>query len=911
MQEFYAWLVRHEQGSTDLAYWPPTIAQDGNNLHVNPPEGECNAQAQMPFLWWGVRLSNPQGHNQVTTGALVGHVQPFLVPHLEPFHREQRRRQHLMDAANVGRKAIIDVVLDMIPGLGLIKTAGEAGLELKGIHDEWRKDQQAVSADERRASLAEEVVADLAKLFNSPVGRRVPAVIVIDDAQFSTFDQGMVLFVQALLAAATEGKWPLLLLVTHWQREWHESGSGASLASALQSAPHGTVRTITLEPIADLTATLLARLPGLPPEQTAAILERVGGNPRFLDEVLRLLELHGKGAFVGRDPAAPLTNTALHELLAATVGLHELVRLRLTQSPEEVQKAVVLAGIQGHEFLGSLVTSTAAELESTAPDEGGTELTALAGAVAAAEQTHSYFASTYPGLGAFVQPIYREVAGQRLGFWYDPDQATQALERAVKNTLAANPVMELQQILALYDVAVRLFENAEADADRAIALRGLDWLAHYAESTHDMHSVHSLALRMARLIATFGPDQVQHAAPHLSSTDRLLSLFGELEARGEVLRLLEQVTGSAVAADANPHSLAAHARAMASVADLRSATGDREGARSAWQAAHSAAQRLEQPDTPRVESNELPLLELRCEIERRHANWRFSVSEFLAAEDGFRAALGMLDKLQTPERPYWAERQTCLLGLAKCHWAANRLNEAESLMRATLDLARKFYEQEPGFASGNALAGVLDSLAQLIVVRAGGPVNESVNLLREALEISRGHAQALPGVLWPMDEVATKLERLAWAAGLGGNPDEAWLAISEAVALRRMAPSSGAPGPERWRLAVALYRATDIALLKGEPDAAREHAHAALSLLKAEMDAGTVGQLEAAFYILSIVALAAPIELDRGDYESARTLLGEADKLDGILPGAIPVERVTPLWQRVAECKARMPLMGD
>src|SRR5690606_9157834 len=102
----------------------------------------------------------------------------------------------------------------------------------------------------------------------------------------------------------------------------------------------------------------------------------------------------------------------------------ELIRTRLMQSPEEVQKAVVLAGLQGTEFLGTMIVQTAAALAE--------DVAALDEAVTVAEEPHAYFAATFPGMRAFVQPIYHEVARQRLGYWYDVDEAEGALAEAVR-----------------------------------------------------------------------------------------------------------------------------------------------------------------------------------------------------------------------------------------------------------------------------------------------------------------------------------------------------------------------------------------------------------------------------------------------------------------------------------------------
>src|SRR5690606_9695602 len=64
-QELYARLVADEQGGT--GYWPPALGAEGDNLRVNPAVEACDGAADLPFLWWGVRLADPEGHNQAVS----------------------------------------------------------------------------------------------------------------------------------------------------------------------------------------------------------------------------------------------------------------------------------------------------------------------------------------------------------------------------------------------------------------------------------------------------------------------------------------------------------------------------------------------------------------------------------------------------------------------------------------------------------------------------------------------------------------------------------------------------------------------------------------------------------------------------------------------------------------------------
>jgi hypothetical protein len=120
-----------------MAYWPDTLEQEGNNLKVNPPPEACNTTARVPFMWWGVRLSDPAGRNQLPTGSLAAAL-PYLKPHLEPLYWEQRRRQRAQDATKSTGGAALDVAIEFasaVSGLGVVKAAGKLGRELINLLD--------------------------------------------------------------------------------------------------------------------------------------------------------------------------------------------------------------------------------------------------------------------------------------------------------------------------------------------------------------------------------------------------------------------------------------------------------------------------------------------------------------------------------------------------------------------------------------------------------------------------------------------------------------------------------------------------------------------------------------------------------------------------------------------------------
>ncbi len=880
VQEFYGWLAAEGQGET--RYWPADLAQDGNNLYVNPPESSWDAGAPLPYLWWGIRLTDPKDHNQVVTSALASHVMPYLAPHLEPFARERRRRQRLVEVAKVGTNVALDAALDLIPVLGLLKKVGEVGFELKGIHDAWRKDQRPTSAQEfaseQRTSLVDEVIADLGKLFAGPAAHAVPAVIVIDDAQFSASDAGMVAFAGALVRAMTAGRWPVLLLVTHWQREWAAQAQDAddqTVAGVLTvaGAEHGAVELLSLGPIEDLAPLLSVKLPGLTSQQSAAILGRVGGNPRFLDEVLKLVELGGRGFFVGRDPHGPLTEAGLRELLDASTAFHELVRRRLMQSPEQVQKAVVLAGLQGGEFLAEMVAATAAGLAD--------EPQALAEAVARAENPHAYFASTFPGFAAFVQPIYREVASQRLGYWYDPEEARLAVEEVVRERMASlEQLRDPREVVALYDLAARLFERSSDEADRRLAAHALYWLSQWAHRRREVHAMSSLSLRLAEVLLSLDDEQLASQADALRAAAMQLSQFTASQVRRALLERAERVTagvrhGAADAGARDSQAAARHARSIADLAAFYQEQGEREAARAAWEQAVQAAVDLSHAGADAF------VLEVDERLHAGYAEWLVDEGQLTAAERTFHHCLASLERLRSLDpdgsEKYVARELSNRLGLAGCAMVAGDYQRAEAELRGAVGVARQLAVAEPGPDSHSKLSGLLHRLSQAIVMAGQGPGGEAAALVREALSLARSNQEALPGVIWAMRETAAMLEASpVHDFREPDGPDLAWAHIQEALALRRQVAAEGGYGLALWDLSRCLSYATDVAYARGDLVAAGAHAAEGLELTRAT--AGSVGEAAGALALISTIAHAARVALATDDLAGARGLIEEAER---------------------------------
>lgn len=474
VQEFYRRLAERAQGET-LRYWPATLGRIDDNLTVHAEPDACDPSAPVPFLWWGLRVPDPGARNQAVVGQFAAAVE-YLTPHLAPLYRTRRRREHQRALGTTIGKVVLDVAIDAVPFAGLFKTIGETALELgQSAHALWADRAPAAPAEvyaQQRDDIVARTVGDLGVVLSGrePGTLAVPAVVVIDDGHFAGPDGSVTAFLARLLDQARAQHWPLLVIVTYWTSEWHrDSGAPAGGAPtvagvvarhALAIDPRWT-QTV-LGPVEDLAPLLREALPGLTPPQVSALLERAGGNPRFLDEIVRWCTRNPK-VFEGRRLDGPLHDQGLATVLEKTVELHDLVEQRLQSLAPDVRRALLLASLQGQEFLEPLVRDVASELEQASDD---------ASALETAEHPHAFIRRDGGLVGAFTQRVFHEVAVRCVGNEFDEDTVAAALRQVVWRRITdvdaldtAPPSVSLRTCA----LASRLFAEADDAAERYVA----------------------------------------------------------------------------------------------------------------------------------------------------------------------------------------------------------------------------------------------------------------------------------------------------------------------------------------------------------------------------------------------------------------------------------------------------------
>lgn len=839
VQEFFATIAARDGGS----YWPSMLAAPGNSLQINPPPDQARPGVP-PFLWWGLRLPDPAGGHDPGIGTLAAAAETHLAPQVAPFRREVRRKDRRREAFAVGKGVALDVMLDaaidLIPFGGLARTLTEAGADLHRIYREERAETAATGP----GSLVDRVLEDLALAIAPGSATPRPAVIVLDDAQHAGLDPALGAFVPELLARARRDGWPLLLVVTHWEREW-AAAAPDGLAARLRGAA-GTLREVRLAPLPDLGPVLDAGLPGLFPDQRTALLDRADGNPRFLVEIV-LFARGARGLFVGGDVGGALTDRGLSRLLDRSTTLHELTAERLRDSPPEVQDAVCLASLQGVEFLNAILGGTADRLGRLA-------------AVDAAERPHAYVRAVDTGIAAFAQRIYYEVAAEHLENCFDPDEAREALEegvRAIATGTAFHDLgsLERRRFLAL---AAALFEGAEPVPDRMIAASCLGHLARIAENEGDLHSFRALARRLDALILRSGDEVLDGDLDWLRliyfAADGPDALAVEARVVGQMCRLTE----AAFAEDDNDWSRGMHARALALLADHHL---NRGAAAEAVEAAVAARQIVDGWPLAERSAEELVIwAEVYGAVARALTHLGLLEPALQAHEVQMLIAERMID-LDPDSRAgpqIWAFADDRAGRLA---WETGDQERAVRHFEAAL--ARRRAEAEAGQVSAQ-LPMALCHLARVIAADRPG---DAAALRAEAVTRARD--------LVARSDDADHRHALAWALletgrAMAADPRQAAALGAEAAALIRAA--DGAPAAEQAALtegfAAAMYRLADQTE-EALPHAlrARDRAREALGLWPGPGARRT--------HIAALIQLAR-IEQALGDYGNAALHLAEA-----------------------------------
>lgn len=757
--EFYRWLS--EENNDPESYWPDALEIIDRNLEINPDPEKCHFKKRIPHLWWGLRASDTQMENRVG-GDAVATYDRYLALHLVTLviraNCLRTGKQLVSVYAEIFGEEIVNNVPELlgtaIPYFGLAVGLGKALYKTIRIGSEGYLQGKLDTAREKPQSRTEAVLSDLERVFN-PEGisfAKTAGVILIDDAQFAANDATLLEFSDKLIRAAMTQKWPLMIIATHWRDEYQKGDSDAnSFVGMIRRArdhdsedaakPVAELRgghlhdehycEMDLWAVDDLSDALKEQLPGLEPDQAKAILDRAGGNPRFLEQMIKLL-LENERYFEDLDVSMPLTTKGLSEALEKTTNIFDVVMERLRGAPPEVQEAICLASVQGIRFSSSIAEEFAqAALRKSLRDP-------LAKAENPYDMVVGATRTESEAVSEFVERLFYEVAAKRRqNIKGLHDEA--ALEATLKQLLTArldDPTFEekahIDDRAMTYRLAASVFKKSKDSKDTSRALHALARLAELENSRRSFEVAVEAAELFAQLAAESRQSVMNRYSGDFLSIIEILGRAGSLD-RG--LIVLDFLLPPVLEMAPNPHlsneDLALCFGTLGCAGNLMTRRGALQEAECHFEQALHVIRELARRDNS--------------------SDSRTNLARQLRVAGHLAGKRGDLEKME----------QYCEESFAICRDLAERLNTPTALQD---------------------LADALNSLGSLESSR--GNSQRAVECYEESLTIQRGLAKRL-GTPESMLELASTLNlvgSLAWASGDHKEADRRW---EESLAILR------------------------------------------------------------------------------------------------------------------------------
>ncbi len=467
VQELYRTLSTGETWNAPAPYWPLDLHTTDGRLLVNPDFDTWTPDGAPQFLWLGARWQPPAERNVEERTCVLPALHATLQAHVRvvqthaPAWRRVRRAAERL-ARQEGVDGFVENAADVsIPFGGLLVKVARAGASLFDA-------RTSAAAETRRMhdSAADALLADLREVFGGfgSGGLALPTVLWLDDAHW--IDRTTLDFVHRLWREAVEQSWPLLVVVTHWEREWNEIqrlDADERAASIAGFAGDARVERLVLgaAPTDDLAAWLRTRLPGLTAAQHDLLIDKAGGNFLTLVENVGVL-VPQTANFVGRSLDAALTPAGERRVASWESDRHRRIEQRFQEIEPDLQDLLGWSSRVGQRFLWQVPASLAEARTGAARDEVIERLDACVDPYAMLGITTPYAREFRDrALHAVAARYFRDyladgdeaplvdVAAQLLAAWVNAsvDEDDAALDEAGWPSLLRTPYPEAKQVL--------------------------------------------------------------------------------------------------------------------------------------------------------------------------------------------------------------------------------------------------------------------------------------------------------------------------------------------------------------------------------------------------------------------------------------------------------------------------------
>ena len=556
VQEFYNWLSINADLPRMAGYWPHTLGKNGRNLEVSPPVEQCLPDNQISFIWMGIRCPDTTKHNSAGIDRALQSEMAALHSHLLVLQEQANKRKILIGKVSKSAFEIAVQLAGSVPLVGQPIGLLKLGYDLYKIASE--------DEVEREPDAAERSIASIRAFFSTTKELRIPLVLFLDDIQFSQGETQLTKFARQIIFDAGQNKWPLLVIATTWHQEWHEDNDDYPIISLLKDAKkfkYINAENLITHPLKPLRGTggedslrplIKTRFPGLLESQVDQILEKVDGNPRYLEEILLFLE--GEiGLFKGFDCSNALAPDALKQL--RKMEIEDVVRKRFLKAGKDVFAPLALASLQGMHFSKKLIGQFYDRLPNKIEVDISEE------AFKKGETLYGLLGFNSDLFAEFSQRLHQSVAREMIGNVSKPEETVlKTLRSLIQEKVFDGNDLQLEEQLHACNLALSLFQNPSDINSDHVAIKSYNTLSINAHSRYAFDE--ALALTGSA---------IQRGLQHLNSTrdDLPPAFLNDLAAahmiKGDVLQEGLQRPDDAVSA---------YDAAIKIMSDLRELLGD-------------------------------------------------------------------------------------------------------------------------------------------------------------------------------------------------------------------------------------------------------------------------------------------------------------------------------------------------
>ena len=365
----------------EVDYWPDAFNDQGVKLGVVPDMSDHVAKGPPQFAWLGARWKPTDERNVSDRRSVLPELRQSIMVHAEILRRQgslwQDATGRIHEAIRRdGIGEVIEQVADSaVPFGGLLMKLAKGAMDL--AKDRRQGQLSAKQADKAQAeTFIDEVCECLHSLVDGAGG--LPTILWLDDAQW--IDAETQLFLRRIWRTAEQRRWPLLVVVTHWEREWRELKQASAQAPRvaigaptdlcwLDGEPGVEVRILKPAGTNALAEYLGARLTGLTLAQRELMLDKAAGNfLTLVENVGHLLRVPQN--FVDRDVAKPLSTAGERKVREWESDRQKRVEQRFTELAPGLQEMLCWGSHLGVSFLREVVEEYAERVSGMrgAPD---------------------------------------------------------------------------------------------------------------------------------------------------------------------------------------------------------------------------------------------------------------------------------------------------------------------------------------------------------------------------------------------------------------------------------------------------------------------------------------------------------------------------------------------------------------